>query len=218
MFCIFRMKSLYQWKNDTFFLLFILLNNNGFAQKKKSPELEVINFKSKFVSFYNNGANEDFGQEFKMIFFKDYIIFEQPIHHLKGSTFHVDSISVKDGDTTYHDNSAPDMTIVKVTYMYYVFKKGEKRGLFYDMDNNKSKPFSVDTLYIESNLGSENEADVSFDLGKPDEVKKRGKKWSEKYYNFKSESGRDTVFRYYDDALTNIPFSLSKKIDQEKKE
>ncbi len=202
------MKSLYP------ILLLVYFNSSSFAQQKKAQKLEVINFKSKMLQHYSNDRKDNFERENKIAFFKNYILFEESIHHLKGSTFQAHVETIENGVTTLTDTSAPDMTIVKVTHMYYLYENGQKRGLLYNEKTEKTKSFSVDTLLSHSNLGPENEASISLDLGKPNEVKKTGKKWSEKYYNSEVK-GFDTTFRYYDNALKDLPFSISKKLDQQ---
>ncbi|RYG22330.1 MAG: hypothetical protein EOO07_00155 [Chitinophagaceae bacterium] len=151
----------------------------------------------------------------KIAFFGNYILFEQKVLHHKIQTSLMDLKNTKDGDTTIGD-VGPDMAIEKITHRYYVYRRGDKRGLFYDEARAKTKGFSVDTLFMYSNLAKGNEDGISFTLGNPNEVKKEGSKWSEKYYNLKKEMGIDTVIRYYDDALKELPFSISKKLDYEK--
>lgn len=165
--------------------------------------------------FYTDGNKEDIGQDMKVAFSKEYVLFEQQVLHHKAQHMVIDFDNIKDGDTIV-DDSEPDMTIEKVTYLYYVYKQGEKNGLMYNEAINKTKSFSVDTLFKQSNLGSENEQRVSLVLGEPNKIKKQGEKWTEKYYNFKEIKNLDTVFRVYDDTLKDIPFSISKRLDQEK--
>ncbi len=197
-------------------LLFIFHFNEGvFAQQKNIPAMEVISLNAKMYSFYSNGQKEDFGQDMKIAFFKEHVLFEQQVIHHKASSFHTDIETIENGVTTLTDTSS-EMTIEKITYLYYVYKVGDKKGLLYDEYTGKTKSFSLDTLYTHSNLGQENEESINLSLGKPNEVKKQGKKWTEKYYNFKDVKGLDTVFRVYDDALKDFPFSISKKLDQEK--
>ncbi len=195
-----------------FILAFVTIAT--FAQQKTLSPLEVINFKSKLLTFYTNGEKEDFGQEIKIAFYKDYVLFETPTYHLKGQTSVIDFNNTKDGDTII-DDTDPDMTVEKITYLYYVYKIGGKTGLFYDEENLKTKLFFVDTLFKHSNIGV-NEESLSADLGKPKEVKKIGKGVFEKYYGFKKEDGVDTIFRNYDENLKWVTISLSKKLDQEK--
>ena len=197
-------------------IIFILLFTGCVSEQQNNPPaIKVISVNTKVFTFFTNGKKDDFGQEIKVAFFKDYILFEKPVLHHKTQTSSIDLSKAKDGDTII-DNSEPDMTIEKITHQYYVFKKGGKKGVFYDEDRGKTEEFSVDTLFIESNLGKENEDGISSELGNPIEVKKQGKRRSEKYYNLKKEIGIDTVLRFYDDALKDIPFSISKKLDRER--
>jgi hypothetical protein len=193
------------------FIFVACISSCNLAQPKHLLSLEVIALKAKVITFFTDGNKDEFGQDMKIAFFKDYILFEHQVIHHKTQTFN----NIKDADTIT-DGSEPDMTIEKITYIYYVYKKGEKRGLSYDERSGKTKEFSVDTLFIESNIGVDNEAGISMELGNPSEVKRQGNIWSERYYNVKNEKRIDTVFRSYDDALKDFPFSISKKLDREK--
>lgn len=202
-------------KRSLLLLLIICLNGGAFAQQKKSPSMEILAVNAKMQVFYTNGHREDIGQHMKIAFFKEYVLFEQQVQHLKSQHSVINLNNVKDGGTLI-DDTEPDMTVEKVTYIYYIYKKGQARGLFYNEARGKTKSFSVDTLLMHSNLGNENEESVSRPIGKPTEIKKQGKVLTEKYYNFKDIKGLDTVIRVYDDGLKGLPFSISKKLDQEK--
>lgn len=196
--------------------LFLTLIGEAFAQQKSSSKLEVLNFKSQFLSVYANGQKEDFGQELKIAFFKDHVLFEKPTLHLKGGEpIQIDFNNTNDGDTII-DESEPDMTIEKITYCYYVYKHGQQKGLFYNEETGKVKYFSVDTLFEQSNLGKSKQGFIDKDLGVPKEIRRVGKKIYEKYYGFKEADEIDTIFRHYDEGLKEINFSISEKLDQEK--
>lgn len=177
--------------------LFLAFPSVIIAQQNSSSQLEVLRFKSQFLSFYANGEKEDVGEEINIAFFKNHVLFETPVLHHKG-------------------DDADGSTIEKITYFYYVYKKGQQKGLFYNEETGKVKYFSVDTLFELSNLGKLKEAFVSKDLGPAKETRRFAKEIYEKYYGFKKEDEIDSVFRHYDESLKGINFSISPKLDQEK--
>lgn len=202
------------------FILFIsvFISTIGAAQQKESTELKVISLNSRFKTYFTNGSVDNFGNTINIAFLRGYTLYEMPTVHFEPQTSYINFNDTKDGDTINLDDDAPSI-IKEITYKYFVIKNSQEKGLSFNDVSSAGKSFSLDSLLKSNGMDSLNKRIISVDFGSPNELikAKNGKIILEKFYNLKKESDSpDTVFRYYNDQLKDISFSLSPSLDKEK--
>ena len=106
------------------------------------------------------------------------------------------------------------------TYKYFVVEKGKQRGIWYDgVKDSIPKVFRLDSLEEMLTIIKSNMAIFSLDLGKPIRIvaNAKDKTKTEHYFTKTGEKDADSIYRFYDEKMTDIEFSFSPKLDNEKK-
>lgn len=117
--------------------------------------LKVINFESKLKTYFTNGQMEDFGTDNRIAFLNDLVLYEIPTLHYE--SMRPDYIDPNDDRDTIEADSTNLPVYTRTTFKYYVIKKGEQKGIYFDTLGRKGKPFFIDSLIKNSNLSHENE-------------------------------------------------------------
>lgn len=100
------------------------------------------------------------------------------------------------------------------TYSYYVIRKERSNGLRYDSITVKTPMvFSKDSLLKSINLDSTSLSFYEIDLGKPLTIVKQKNYRIEKFSKL-LVNDPDSIYRYYDGNLNNVPFTFSKTLDE----
>ena len=169
-------------------------------------KLTAINYIMDDRLIYNNGDIDTNQHNFKIIFYKDITLYEVPEIQLK----------------MFNSAKKNGVIINKVmpldtSYSYYLIKNGYKKGLkFTDINAKNGNSFSGDSLLRALNIHPSLLGIYSVELGKPSEVKKERNREIEKYFSKEIDSDPDSIYRYYDASLVNIPFTFSPLLDKRK--
>ncbi|MFA6278147.1 MAG: hypothetical protein WC622_15465 [Pedobacter sp.] len=148
----------------------------------------------------------------RLIFYRDIELYIQPEQHL---------------NLEYIKNSAGEIIDEKVKsidtlYTIFVRRKNQKSGIEYALEkinDNSGKPFNADSLWETLSFYKKSSSSKNFDsdIGKPLAIIEKGNLRIEKYA-MKLELGQvDSIYRYYDKSMKDIPFSFSRKLDTQNK-
>ena len=143
--------------------------------------------------------------ELKIVYNGDVILYEVPSIELKVFGTTIDSGRLIKKFLPYD-----------TTYSYYIIKEGFNQGLQYDSaEVITPNVFKKDSLLKSINLDMASLNVYGIDLGKPISVIK-GRNFQIEKYGKLLEADPDSIYRYYDSGLNNLPFSFSPLLDKEK--
>lgn len=185
---------------------FILLFFFICACNQQNDKLIVIDLKSSGMGFQPDGKMVTLRASARLIFNNDIEIYIHPELHLN-----INYIKNNSGEVI-------DEKVISIdtTHAVYVRKKNQKYGIEYSLERLNSVPgisFNADSLFETLTFYSKGLSNYNLDIGRPKRIINKFNQKIEKYA-IKSELGQlDSIYRFYDKSMKNIPYSFSKKLD-----
>lgn len=182
------MKSFFQ--NLPFLLALIIISLTGCLTTK----VNVIEYTT-YAELGLNDRIDTFKNHVKIVTFKEYKAYIMPVDHIE---------ETKTGYTSTPGN------------LYAVFQRGKASGHIYDLTKSSSgNLIELDAALKQNNLGKMNMGTFSQDFGNAEEISNIGRnKVLYKYAVVNSSKNIDSIYRFFDGDLNDIPFSLSPSLDQ----
>ena len=189
-------------KINTFILFILFIHLSTCAEKSN---LVIIDVASSGMGFQPDRKMVTLRTSARIVFNNDIEIYIQPEQHL-----HLEDVKNSNGDI--------DEKVKSIDTLYKVFakKKNQEKGIEYDLETietSKDITFDADSLWKTLSFHYTRYPDYSKDKGKLIKtVRKDNIKVD--HYSLKFEiGGIDSVYKYYDKNMMNIPFSFSKRLD-----
>ncbi|WP_216847253.1 hypothetical protein [Pedobacter boryungensis] len=178
----------------------------------QKDKLIILNIRSSGMGLQPDGMMLTINNSARLVFYNDMELYIQPLHHLN-----LEYIKNSNGESI-------DEKVKSIDTLHTVFikKKNQKSGIEYDFEKintDSGKPFNADSLWETLSFYKKSSSAKNFDsdIGKPLAVIEKGNIKIEKYA-MKLEIGQvDSIYRYYDKSMKDIPFSLSEKFDKQNK-
>lgn len=154
---------------------------------------------------------------------KEVTVFEQKVKFVNSEDYKLYIIPKVTSYTNLKlnaDGSVKNQTLIKKDTIYEVFatKKGDSLGIKYNLlklNEETGKTFKVDSFLVALLIDEDSFKYYDQELGKPTKVLVNGNKKTEIYAIKKNNYAEpDSIYRYYDQDLTDIHFSYSKRLDQ----
>ncbi len=183
-----------------FAIIFVgCLNGNNINSKRFS----AINYIMSDTIFSSDTMA--YQTRYKMVFNGDVILYEVPVIKVMEFGTEIDSGRIYKKLKPYDTVST-----------YYITKKGLSNGLRFDsLGMSKPKSFRIDSLLKALNLDTASLKVYGVDLGKPLSITTHKNIEIEKFGKL-LETDPDSIYRYYDENLNNLPFSFSSSLDKKK--
>lgn len=180
----------------------------GCTSKKYVHQLKAIEYLDNSLTINSNGTSENDIGSFKIIYGLETTIYE---------VWHINYEVVKSTvvNKVIENEIAPTTDTV---FRYFLVKNKDSIGLAYDNLNVETKgtKFQLDSLLERLTINEKNMEVFALDLGVPIDVEKAGKSVKiEKYYTKSDPQDADSIYRYYDSRLKNIPFSFAPELDKQ---
>lgn len=172
----------------------------------QKEELIIIDVVSSGMGFQPDKRMITLKASARIIFNNDIEVYIQPEHHL-----HKEDEKKLDGDIIDEKANSID-TLHKV----FVKKKNQSEGVEYNletMENSKGKTFDADSLWKTLSFHHTRYPDYSKDKGKLVKIIKKGNIKIDQYALKFEIGGIDSVYKFYDKSMKDIPFSFSRRSD-----
>lgn len=185
------------------FFLFIL------SCKTKNNSIIIIDVKSSGMGFQPDKKMLTLKSSARLVFKNEIELYIQPELHLN-----FDYIKNESGEII-------DEKVKSIDTLHKIFARSESyiKGIEYDLesiDDTPPKTFDADSLWKTLYFHRENIGDNGIGIGKPIKVINKGNIKIE-HYVLRQTGGIDSVYRYYDISMKDIPYSFSEKLDSAKK-
>ncbi|KRT18164.1 hypothetical protein ASU31_02470 [Pedobacter ginsenosidimutans] len=185
-------------------LYFVFAFKRGDKAKDKLRSITLI---SHFKDTYSNDSVGLETDSFKVIYFKDYTIYENPS---------IEYEFIKRGKV--NDTLISELVPKDTSSNFYIIQNGSKQGLKFESKNLKEcTTFSLDSFLVERAIDPGNLNLFDLELNRPIATKKNRNQITETFTPPKLDAEySDTIYRYFDKNLKWVKFSYSKRLDAEK--